>query len=437
MLTRRQFLSFCCAGPLTAAWTRAEAADLDCLRPVPDPLLRHDVVQSALAGLDFDRVWDAHAHLVGTGDSGGGAYADPRGETWLNPVERIRRKVMLAAACVDEQAAGSIDLRYVARLNSLIDAFPAGFRMMLFAFDYMVDDAGIEQPTRSTFHTPDAYARSVAVSRPERYGWVASIHPYRADALLRLDDAAKAGAIAVKWLPSSMNIDPASPRCDAFYQRLVELRLPLVIHCGEEVAAPGAGQHGFNNPLHVRRPLEAGVRVIVAHAASLGAARDIDRLRPGQSDQDAPRVASFELFSRLMDEPRWDGRLFADVSAVFQRNRDLAVQRALIERQHWHHRLLHGSDYPLPGIGLVYRLPTFVDAGWLRPEEADVLTQLRPFNPLLFEFVLKRSLRVHGAALSPAVFETARVLARDRGRSGGRMPAAEEGSGIIPADRQS
>ena len=110
MLTRRQFLSFCCAGPLTAAWTRAEAADLDCLRPVPDPLLRHDVVQSALAGLDFDRVWDAHAHLVGTGDSGGGAYADPRGETWLNPVERIRRKVMLAAACVDEQAAGSIDL---------------------------------------------------------------------------------------------------------------------------------------------------------------------------------------------------------------------------------------------------------------------------------------------------------------------------------------
>lgn len=437
MLTRRRFLSLCCAGPLTAAWTRARATELDCLRPVPEQLLRHDLVQSSFAGLDFSLVWDAHAHLVGTGDSGGGAYADPRGESWASPVERIRRKVMLAAACVDEQAAGSIDLRYIARLSALVDAFPRGFRMVLFAFDYMVDDAGREQPSRSTFHTPDAYARSVALRLPDRYGWVASIHPYRADALARLADAAASGTVAVKWLPSSMNIDPASPRCDAFYRRLVDLRLPLVIHCGEELAAPGAGQHGFNNPLHVRRPLETGVRVIVAHAASLGAARDLDRLRPGQPENDAPRVASFELFSRLMDEPRWDGRLFADVSAVFQRNRDLAVQRALIERQHWHHRLLHGSDYPLPGIGLVYRLPTFVDAGWLRPEEADVLTQLRPFNPLLFEFVLKRSLRVQGAALSPAVFETARVLARDRGRSGGRMPAAEEGSGIIPANRQS
>jgi mannonate dehydratase len=434
MLTRRQFLSLCCAGPLTAAWTRAEATDLDCLRPVPSELLRHDVVQAALGGLDFSLVWDVHAHLVGTGDSGGGAYADPRGETWLNPIERIRRKVMLAAACVDEQADGGLDRRYIARLNLLIDAFPPGFRMMLFAFEYMVDDAGVEQPMRSTFHTPDAYARSVAAQQPQRYGWVASIHPYRADALPRLAEAAATGAAAVKWLPSSMNIDPSSPRCDAFYQHLVELQLPLVVHCGEEVAAPGAGQHGFNNPLHVRRPLAAGVRVIVAHAASLGAARDIDRLRPGQTDQDAPRVASFDLFARLMDEPRWEGRLFADISAVFQRNRELAVQRALFERRHWHHRLLHGSDYPLPGIGLVYRLPTFVDAGWLLPEEADVLARLRPLNPLLFEFVLKRSLKVQGAALSPAAFETARVLAR-RGVVR-RTPAAAKASGIMPPSRR-
>lgn len=434
MLTRRQFLSLCCAGPLTAAWTRAEATDVDCLRPVPEQLLGHDLVQSAFAGLDFSLVWDAHAHLVGTGDSGGGAYADPRGESWASPVERIRRKVMLAAACVDEPGEGSVDLRYIARLNALVDAFPRGFRMMLFAFDYMVDDAGVEQPSRSTFHTPDAYARSVAARLPGRYGWVASIHPYRADALDRLAEAAASGAVAVKWLPSSMNIDPASSRCDAFYRGLVDLRLPLVIHCGEEVAAPGAGQHGFNNPLHVRRPLAAGVRVIVAHAASLGAARDLDRLRPGQPDTAAPRVASFELFARLMDESQWDGRLFADVSAVFQRNRDLAVQRALIERRHWHHRLLHGSDYPLPGIGLVYRLPTFVDAGWLRPDEADVLARLRPINPLLFEFVLKRSLKVEGAALSPAVFETARVIGRQVATGGPQADAAA--SGIMPANRQ-
>jgi mannonate dehydratase len=88
------------------------------------------------------------------------------------------------------------------------------------------------------------------------------------------------------------------------------------------------------------------------------------------------------------------------------------VQRTLIERRDWHARLLHGSDYPLPGIGLVYRLQPFVDAGWLDASDADTLNRLRPHNPLLFEFVLKRTLAVNGTRLSPPVFETRRVLER-------------------------
>jgi mannonate dehydratase len=284
--------------------------------------------------------------------------------------------------------------------------------MMLFAFDSAVDDDGRERPDQSTFHTPNAYAAAVAQARPDRFGWVASVHPYRPDAIERLAAAAAQGAVAIKWLPSAMNIDPASSRCDAFYAKLAALDLPLVIHCGEEVAAPGARQHAFNNPLRVRRPLAAGVRVIVAHAATLGEARDTDRLRAGQPEDEAPKVASFALFTRLMDEPQWQKHLFADISAVFQRNRTLAVQRALVVRRDWHPRLLHGSDYPLPGIGLVYRLERFVDAGWLDAADAELLDRLRPHNPLLFEFVLKRSLSINGASLSREVFETRRVLQR-------------------------
>jgi mannonate dehydratase len=284
--------------------------------------------------------------------------------------------------------------------------------MLLFAFDFTVDDNGVERPEQSTFHTPNAYAAAVAQAQPARLGWVASVHPYRPDAIARLDATVAQGALAIKWLPSAMNIDPASPRCDEFYARLQHLGLPLVIHGGEEVAAPGAGQHAFNNPLRVRRPLAAGVKVIVAHAATLGAARDTDALRPGQPEDEAPRVAAFDLFARLIDEPRWDGRLFADLSAVFQRNRALAVQRALIERTDWHGRLLHGSDYPLPGIGLVYRLQPFVDAGMLDAHDAQTLERLQPLNPLLFEFVLKRTLNVNGTRLSRSVFETRRVFDR-------------------------
>jgi mannonate dehydratase len=414
MLTRRRFLSLCCAGPLTGAWTRAEALDTACLRPLPPELAQHELVQSAFDGLDPAQLWDVHAHLVGTGDSGGGAYVDPRTESWRHPVERVRRLVLMAAACVADAPDGGVDRRYLERLELLLAPFPPGFRMLLFAFDWAVDDDGRERPEQSTFHTPNEYAAAVARARPERFGWVASVHPYRPDALARLDAVAAQGALAVKWLPSAMNIDPASPRCDAFYARLRTLGLPLIVHCGEEVAAPGARRHAFNNPLRVRRALEAGLKVIVAHAATLGAARDTDALRAGQPEDEAPRVAAFDLFARLMQERRWEAQLHGDLSAVFQRNRTLDVQRALIARSDWHDRLLHGSDYPLPGIGLVYRLQTFVDAGMLDARDAGTLERLQPHNPLLFEFVLKRTLAEQGTRLSRAVFETRRVFERPR-----------------------
>jgi len=437
MLTRRQFLSLCCAGPLTAAWTRAEAVETDCLRPLPPDLARHELVLSAFDGLQASQLWDVHAHLVGTGDSGGGAYVDPRSESWLHPVERIRRMVMMAAACVDDSPDGGVDRRYLQRLDLLLTAFPPEFRMLLFAFDYMVDDEGQERPEQSTFHTPNAYAAAVARAQPDRFGWVASVHPYRGDAVARLNAAAAQGANAVKWLPSSMNIDPASPRCDAFYARLAQLDLPLIVHCGEEVAAPGARQYAFNNPLRVRRPLETGVRVIVAHAATLGSAGDVDALRAGQSEDEAPRFAAFDLFARLMDEPRWEGRLYADISAVFQRNRDIEVQRQLIARTDWHPRLMHGSDYPLPGIGLAYRLERFVDAGWLDTRDAETLERLRPHNPLLFEFVLKRTLAVQGKRLSSAVFETRRVLGRGTPRGVATEPEVVNATARAPGSQQS
>jgi predicted TIM-barrel fold metal-dependent hydrolase len=409
MFDRRSFLALCCASPLALALARAEAADAECRRPLPPDLAQHDLVAAAWDGLDPLQVWDAHAHLVGTGDADSGAYVNPRTQSWRHPTERIRRMVMMAAACVDDAPEGGIDQRYVERLLLLLAAMPAGMKMLLFAFDHAVDDDGRVRPDLSTFHTPNRYAAAVASRWPQRFEWVGSVHPYREDAIERLERAIGMGARAIKWLPSSMNIDPASARCDAFYRRLARADLPLVIHCGEEIAAPGARQAQFNNPLRVRRPLEHGVRVVIAHVASLGHARDTDALGDGV------RVRAFDLFARLMDDARYERLLFGDLSAVFQRNRDIDVQRRLLIRRHWHGRLLHGSDYPLPGIGLVYSLGRFVDAGWLRQDDAAVLDRMRRYNPLLFEFVLKRTLAANGNALAPAVFHTRAFFTRGHG----------------------
>ncbi len=108
-----------------------------------------------------------------------------------------------------------------------------------------------------------------------------------------------------------------------------------------------------------------------------------------------------------MDESEWHGLLLGDVSALFQVNRDSAVWRTVLARQDWHARLLHGSDYPLPCIAPLVRLAPLVRAGVLDAEHVAPLEALRSYNPLLFDFVLKRVARWRGHALDRAVFHTA------------------------------
>lgn len=401
-MNRRHLLAGCCAalgaGLFTGLALGAEPRLRNpCLGPLPADLAGHDLVLSALQGLDVTRLKDTHAHLLGTGDSGSGCQVHPSLHQWWHPVEVLRRKAILNAACVNEDVP-SVDRAYVERLLSLTRDFPAGARWWLFAFEQAHDDQGRPAPASSTFYVPDRYAAAVAAAQPDRFDWVASIHPYRPDALARLDEAITLGAVAIKWLPSAMNIDLRDKRCKPFYDRLARARKPLIVHCGEEKAVPGAGRDELSNPLHARAPLAAGVTVVMAHCGSLGQALDEDR--PSQ-----PSVASFDLFARLMDERSHEGRLLGDTSAVFQRNRTPEVWRAVLQRQDWHGRLLHGSDHPLPGVMPLFAPRRLVAAGLLDEADVPVLLRVRNHNPLLFDLLLKRRLRSGQMRLSEAVFE--------------------------------
>ncbi len=273
-------------------------------------------------------------------------------------------------------------------------------------FDWARDDAGAPLREHSTFYVPDDYAAGLAASHPEHFQWVASIHPYDPQALERLDAAAARGARAIKWLPSAQNIDPADARCDRFYAKLAELDMPLIAHAGDERAVNGFGEH-LGNPLRLRRPLDAGVRVVVAHCASLGS---------GHSDvSGAAELSNFALFAQLMDEQRYEGKLFGDISAITQFNR-MEVIAPLLARRDWHARLLNGSDYPLPGVVPLVSLQGLVDLQLLDAAAVEPLSRLRESNVLLFDFVLKRSLRKDGQG-----FATIRIRDRAIFRSTSRI----------------
>ena len=374
-----------------------------CRARLPRRLAEHELVRAAWDGIDVAQAWDAHAHLVGTGDAGSGVVVNPRMQSLLHPGEYARRLFFLNAGCAHD-APDSVDRAYVERMLNLMDGMRAGAKLLLFAFDRVHDERGAVQWERTGFYVPNAYARDTARAHPQVFEWAASIHPYRADCVEALERAKAAGARAVKWLPAAMGMDPASPLCDRFYAAAARLALPIISHAGLERAVMGSDAQDYANPLKLRRALDAGARVVVAHCASLGHDRDLDQ-GPG-----GPHVDSFELFARLMKEPRYAGRVYGDISAMTQVNRAGGSLARVLERAEWHPRLLNGSDYPLPGLMPMFSVEYLVSLGLLEPAAAPVLSEIRAHNPLLFDFVLKRSLRLNGKAFAASVFETRRFF---------------------------
>ncbi|MCL2590725.1 MAG: amidohydrolase [Betaproteobacteria bacterium] len=368
-----------------------------CFDPAGTALDQNPWLARIWQGLDPAQVWDCHVHLAGTGDSGHGLYVGQKLLSLWHPVLYSQRMFYMNAGCVSSEP-GTVDENYVHRLALLARSMPNGFKAMLFAFDWYHGDNGQPEPKASTFYVPDNYARQMAEENPDVFEWVASIHPYRDDAVDRLEAAAAQGARAVKWLPAAQNIDPALGRCDAFFAALARLRLPLVIHCGEEKAVQSTSLMPLGNPLRLRRALDAGVKVVVAHCASHGEDEDFDK--PGT------RKKSFDLFTRLMERSEWKENLFGDISATVLRNHEPEALKTLLTREDWHGRLFNGSDYPLPGILPLISLSRLVHHGLLPEESVADLEALRQANALHFDLALKRSLVWQGKSFPARTFET-------------------------------
>lgn len=377
-----------------------------CLAGLPQALADHPLVRAAWEGLDPARVWDMHVHVAGSGDSGSGMRVNPAMDSLTHPILYTQKRVFMDAACASDEHG--VDAAYLDRLLQLTTAFPPGVKFMLYAMEAFHDGDGHTQDAHTGIHVPNAYVRTLAHTYPERFEWVASIHPYRDDAVATLEQCIKDGARAVKWLPSAMGIHPASRQCDAFYAALKQHDVPLIVHTGTELSVNGEGHsQDHNNPLHLRRPLAAGVRVVAAHCASLG--RDVD----WDAGDKPAKVSSFALFTRLLGEPT-GVNLYGDLSAIPQFHR-YRILPGLLENTDWQSRLLNASDYPLPGILPIYLLKELVRAGLLRAADAEVLHAIRRHNPLLFDFVMKRSLTWNGNKFTARCFETRAFFDRTTG----------------------
>lgn len=274
-----------------------------------------------LAKRHDELILDMHCHTAGVGAGGSGCFVSK--ELRNNFRFNIYLKAFgVTLAEVEEKG----DQLLIERLAKRVAESERVGAAIILAMDGVIGDDGKLARDRTEFFIPNEYVAKETAKYPTLF-FGASINPRRPDALERLQWAKDNGARLVKWLPSIQFIDPSDKSFEPFYRKLVELDLPLLTHAGQERSFTHARDE-LADPVRLKLPLDLGVKVIVAHAASTGeneGEEDIDRL-----------IGMLETYPNL----------YSDISSMTQINKPGYLAKALSESR-FEGKLLYGSDFPL------------------------------------------------------------------------------------------
>ncbi len=397
------------------------------------------LVKSAFIGIDEGENVDQHIHVIGFGgrvtffEGVAGCdqtqfarypiYLNPRRLSWLNLPRFIQTKVLMKESGISDALFDALDKdhandRYIDRLYQLVKHYrpasnkPGHFYLLAMAATYT--DAGTLDWQRTDVHVPNGYVINLARCLNQKFrieqaidyapfAVVGSVHPADPNALQQVERLRNAGVRYIKWLPNVMHIDPAREAYSAFYRALAgdegEAPIALLTHTGFEHAtdAPHEWQQ-YGNPVGYRNALAQGVKVVMSHSGY-----------KGHSEHDGTMVPNADLFFEMMDiYPNAESDLSAITFVEPPRGKSLAalytpsnllvaqLKRILRESERYSGRMTYGSDYPLPASRFLNPNKNLQGHDFITRDERKALDEIQRFNPLLYDFVLKRTLRLPG-----------------------------------------
>jgi len=269
---------------------------------------------------------DVHCHMV--------CLPRPGSECFVSPalLHSYKYKVYLNFVGVSEKQLqeGGDDI-VADKVSAEIARSSTTAKAVLLALDGAVKDGVLDEAKTEVYIPNELVAHEV--SRHENLLLGASVNPNRKDALERLNWAHEHGAVLIKWIPSVMEIDPADPALTPFYEKMVEYKLPLLVHTGAEKTFTRADDE-LCDPARLELPLKLGVTVIAAHMASTGS------------------FHGEKAFDRLLALLRKYPNVYTDVSSTTQYNRIGFLSKAL-KHPELKGRLVYGTDWPLQKFPII------------------------------------------------------------------------------------
>ncbi len=347
-------------------------------------------VAKAYEGIDASKLTDYHTHMFGLNPKTYGTFVN---EGWQNPFNIPGyAKFLIYKSAGGITDLDKVDEQYIDRLIRLIEHLPKRGKFGLMAFDYFHDEQGNPDRGVCTFHVPNQRMMDVVAEYPDYFFPIISVHPYRDDAISELKRYVSKGVRFIKWLPNAMGINPASEKphlkqkLEAYYRTMVEHDMVLITHTGDEKATEAEDFQRYGNPLYLKKPLSMGVKIIMSHVASLGVCSREDKTicKPG--------TEYIDLAMDMLRDKQYDEQLYADISAVTQFNRKGHLDKILASTD-LHDKFVNGSDYPLPAVNFVIQTRALAKSGHITDRERELLNEIYDVNPLLFDFVLKRTIK--------------------------------------------
>ena len=219
-------------------------------------------------------------------------------------------------------------------------------------------------------------------------------HDWRSDIKKLIDADVK----FIKWRPPSMYLDPS--RVSTEFYKAIAGKLVILTHTGDSTALKVDDYfNSFADPEKFHKALQLGVEVVMLHSGRVG-------VEPLANEKYGETY--YEKFKNMVKEyplylkGEYGAVPYKDSIDNFVRltNDQININGQITPLTDF---MVNGSDYPATSFYLTAcrAVNACRKKGLLAKEEVEALKKLFRYNPLLFEFVFKRTLKRKNG--SPAI----------------------------------
>ncbi len=306
---------------------------------------------------------DVHIHCIAEGSDGKGSFVSNKFKR--SPAFRILKYF----SKINRNEKNITKFFSTMLINNIEDSRYLKGAVIL-ALDGIYDSKGKFDKNNCHYYVSNDFVANLCKNSKKMF-FGASVNPTRKDAINELERVKEAGAVLVKLIPNSQNIDLSLKKYIPFFQKLEKLNLPLLSHTGYEHTL-GVSNQRLGDPFRLRTALDEGVTVIAAHSGTGNWGSRKLRWLPGIKE-------TFNEFVVLVNDY---SNLYGDISAFGSPARGIYVKDVLTNEK-VKERLIHGSDFPVPTIPLYF-------FSQLKNSERRALKKIK--NPFDKDITLKKML---------------------------------------------